>query len=101
MILAGDILEGILITVFSLAFKTEKENAFGEYLYEDINGKYKLEESEKDLVQWFIKDEFRPKELQNLENLLKNDTSSILYSILNEIFKAKLINVKDKNKIKK
>ena len=101
MILAGDILEGILISVFSLAFKTEKENAFGEYLYEDINGKYKLEESEKDLVQWFIKDEFRPKELQNLENLLKNDTSSILYSILNEIFKAKLINVKDKNKNKK
>ena len=101
LILAGDILEGILISVFSLAFKTEKENAFGEYLYEDINGKYKLEESEKDLVQWFIKDEFRPKELQNLENLLKNDTSSILYSILNEIFKAKLINVKDKNKNKK
>ena len=101
LILAGDILEGILISVFSLAFKTEKENAFGEYLYEDINGKYKLEESEKDLVQWFIKDEFRPKELQNLENLLKNDISSILYSILNEIFKAKLINVKDKNKNKK
>ena len=101
LILAGDILEGILISVFSLAFKTEKENAFGEYLYEDINGKYKLEESEKDLIQWFIKDEFRPKELQNLENLLKNDTSSILYSILNEIFKAKLINVKDKNKNKK
>ena len=101
LILAGDILEGILISVFSLAFKTEKENAFGEYLYEDINGKYKLEESEKDLVQWFIKDEFRPKELQNLENLLKNDSSSIFYSILNEIFKAKLINVKDKNKNKK
>ena len=101
LILAGDILEGILISVFSLAFKTEKENAFGEYLYKDINGKYKIEESEKDLIKWFIKDEFKPSELKNLENLLKNDETSTLYSILNEIYKVKLINVKDKNKNKK
>ena len=101
LILAGDILEGILITVFSLAFKTEKENAFGEYLYADINGKYKIEESEKDLIQWFIKDEFKPSELKNLENLLKNGEKSTLYSILNEIYKVKLINVKNKNKNKK
>ena len=104
LILAGDILEGILISVFSLAFKTEKENAFGEYLYADINGKYKLEESEIDLIKWFIKDDFKPRELQNLEKILnikKNDTSSTLYSILNEISKVKLINVKDKNKNKK
>jgi len=107
LILAGDILEGILISVFSLAFKTEKENAFGEYLYVDIEEKYKIEES-KDLFQWFIKDEFKPKELQNLENLenlLKNKDKKepeepILYSILNEIFKVKLINVKEKNKNK-
>ena len=101
LILAGDILEGILISVFSLAFKTEKENAFGEYLYMDINGKYKLEESEKELIKWFIKDDFKPRELQNFEKEIKNDTSSILYLILKEIFKVKLINVKDKNKNKK
>ena len=101
LILAGDILEGILISVFSHAFQTDKENAFGEFLYKDIDGKYKIEESEKDLIQWFKKDEFKPPELQNLENLLKNEVSSTLYSILNEIFKAKLINIKDKNKNKK
>jgi len=37
---AGEIFENILIMVFSIAFKTEKKNNFGKYIYNNI-GKLK------------------------------------------------------------
>ena len=108
-LLAGDILEGILIKIFSLAFKTSKVNTFYEFLYKDNEGKYKLEESKNlDLDNWFVKDIFLPNELKNLKNLIENDDKnektikkSILYQILYEILKVKYINPKEKNKNKK
>ena len=119
-ILAGDILEGILILIFSYAFKTDKGNGFGEFLYKNnlkdensdtLNYDYKLENSEnKDLIKWFKKT-FLPNELENLQKLLKRDNSankekdarieflndSPFYNLLNEIQKLKCINIKNKS----
>ena len=79
-VLAGDILEGILILIFSYACKINKENTFGEFIYKmskensDNSPKYKLEESDNyDLAKWFKKNKFIPNELLNIEELLKND----------------------------
>ena len=115
-ILAGDILEGILILIFSYAFKTEKVNTFGKYIYknnnkdEKYNYDYKLEDPENfDLANWFQKGIFKPDELQNLVGLLKSENSvsteerrynfkknSPLYYLLYKIQKLKYINVKNK-----
>ena len=115
-ILAGDILEGILILIFSYAFKTEKVNTFNEYIYrnnnkdEKYNYDYKLENPENfDLAKWFLKGAFKPNELQNIENLLRAENSvsteekrnnfiknSTLYYLLYEIQKLKYINIKNK-----
>ena len=107
---AADILEGILILIFSYAFQTEKTNTFGEYLFNE-NGKIKLEDSENfDLVTWFKPKAFIPSELNNLKELLTKDNSmendkektlaknSPLYYILLEIQKLKLSNIKNINK---
>ena len=78
-ILAGDILEGILILIFSYAFETEKYNTFGEYIYKNDEEKYKLEDSKNfDLVEWFKKDLLLPQELNNLRKLLEKFSSFIL-----------------------
>ena len=104
-IFAGDILEGILIHIFSFAFKASKENSFGEFIYRGINGKFKLEESNNfDVANWFIKEKFIPMELQNLKNLITDDDkeeneikNSTLYKILQEIMKEKYRNFGKKN----
>ena len=73
-ILAGDILEGILILIFSYAFETEKYNTFGEYIYKNDEEKYKLEDSKNfKLVEWFKKDSLLPEELNNLRDLLEKE----------------------------
>ena len=119
-ILAGDILEGILILIFSYAFKTDKENTFGEFLYKNnlqdkesdtLYYDYKLDDYQnKDLIKWFKKT-FLPDELQNLHKLLSNDNKaskqedmryeilndSPLYYLLNEIQILKRINIKNKS----
>ena len=114
-ILAGDILEGVLILIFSYAFKTKKENTFSEYIFKTFKDeyKYKLEESDNyDLAEWFIKDKFIPNELQNIRELLEKDNkteddednrknmikNSPLYYLLFEIQKLKMININEKNK---
>ena len=114
-ILAGDILEGILILIFSYAFKTKKENTLSEFIFKTFKEdyKYKLEESDNyDLAEWFIKDKFIPNELQNIRELLEKDNeteenednrknmikNSPLYYLLFEIQKLKMININEKNK---
>ena len=69
-ILAGDILEGILILIFSYAFETEKYNTFGEFIYKNDEGKYKLEDPKNYIiVDWFKKDSLLPQELNNLREI--------------------------------
>ena len=116
LILAGDIVEGILILIFSYAFKTEKVNTFSEFIYrnnnkdEKYNYDYKLENSENfDLAKWFQKDVFKPEELQNIENLLRSENAigneerrnyfknkSPLYYLLYEIQKLKYRKIRSK-----
>ena len=117
-VLAGDILEGILILIFSYACKINKENTFGEFIYKmskensDNSPKYKLEESDNyDLAKWFKKNKFIPNELLNIEELLKNDNlvekdekqknnilkDSPLYYLLFQIQKLKYLKIKIKN----
>ena len=50
---AGDIMEGILIVIFSYAFETSKINEFGKYIYINIS---KLRDvSNSELLDWFKK----------------------------------------------
>ena len=99
---AGDILEGILIYIFSLAFKADKDYTFGKYLYNNIS-KFK-DETNFDLEKFFLKEKFIPNELHNIIQLLAIDTSfedeennfisekqenSVLYCLLAELLKTK------------
>ena len=70
---AGDIIEAILIMIFSFAFETDKTNEFGKYIYVNIS---KLRDTTyHDLSDWFKKGEkiFLPNELRNFRALLLND----------------------------
>jgi hypothetical protein len=52
-IYAAEILENILIIIASYGFKSEKENTFGKYIYNNIE---RLKSSkEEELSKWFIK----------------------------------------------
>ena len=69
-IYTGEIIENLLIITFSFAFKTEKENTFGKYIYNNIGI---LKNSKNyDLAKWFIKEKIIDK-LPNIRELLKND----------------------------
>ena len=101
LMFAGNIIEGILIKIFSYAIKTSTEDEFGKYIYINFN---KLKEpSKSDLPNWFQNAEnlFQPEELKNIKDLLTSDSivkdkeddgskKSILFKILLEINKAKL-----------
>ena len=69
---AGDILEYILIFIFSKAFKTDKTNTFGKYIFNNLS---KIKDS-NDLPDWFeqAKYVFDPEELQDIQKLLIIDT---------------------------
>ena len=62
---AGEIIENILIIIFSFAFKTGKENNFGKYLYSNIS---KLKDrNNESFVNWFITNKLN----SDLSNLRK------------------------------
>ena len=106
---AGEIIENILIIVFSFACQTEKENSFGKFIYNNI-GKLKKAKN-NDLEKWFIKEKLNDK-ISNIRELLKNDllerdqfTNKIqeepLYDLLNEIYSQKYKRkITNKRKIK-
>ena len=74
----SEILENLLIIVFGLAFKTEKENIFGKYIYNNIN---ELKQSDNYILDdWFNQKNFNSKILQDvkktyIKDLLENDIS--------------------------
>ena len=66
----GEILEGILILLFSKAFKTEKNNTFGKYIFNNVS---KLKDSTNfELAKWLEKTPkfFKNKELHSVRELL-------------------------------
>ena len=113
---AAEILENILIIIFSYAFKTKKENTFGKYIYNNIQ---KLKDkSNEDFSKWFIPGKFNQgrfdefKTENDIQNILNNDfipeeneksifqSSVILINFLLEIHKEKYCNKKYKAKTK-
>ena len=97
---SGDIIEGILIKIFSYAFETSKTNEFGKYLY--INIAKLRDPSNLELPEWFkkAKNLFQADELKDFKKLLENDfyvndnikpnqTIYIIYVFLIEILKIK------------
>ena len=94
LIYCGDIIENILIYIFSFGFKIDKNATFGEYLYNNIS---KLRNS-SNILNMIMPDIFGPDELQNLNPLIKvksddevNEAKekSVLYKLLLEIYEMK------------
>ena len=94
LIYCGDIIESILIYIFSFGFKIDKNATFGEYLYNNIS---KLRNS-SNILNMIMPDIFGPDELQNLNPLIKvksddevNEAKekSLLYKLLLEIYEMK------------
>ena len=95
-IYASEILENILIIVFSFGFKTKRENAFGKYIYNNIS---ELKGKDKYiLADWIMPKKI--KTMSNIKDLLENDfleeenmKSEIqkepLYDFLSEIYREK------------
>ena len=94
LIYCGDIIENILIYIFSFGFKIDKNATFGEYLYNNIS---KLRSS-SNILNMIMPDIFGPDELQDLNPLIKvksddevNEAKekSVLYKLLLEIYEMK------------
>ena len=94
-IYAGEIIEGILIYIFSFAFKTDKDNTFGKYIFNILSKFNNI--NNLDIANWFDKNKFKPKELQDIKQLLKEEYSyednfsqvSPFFHLLKEINKIK------------
>ena len=102
---AGEILEGLLISVFSFAFYSDKDNTFGKYIYSNL---CKIKDSTNlDIIKMFKEEKFVPNELKNLKNLILKDygldemdkinqqKNIVLSNLLNKIFILKYIHTKD------
>ena len=110
---AGDIIEGILIMIFSKGFNINKDKSFSKYLYYNFHNLD--DKSNYDLCSWFQNKKFKPKELEDLKSLFMLDSDviygnekhiekrniSVLYNLLSDIYITKyykLLNLfKDKN----
>ena len=67
----GDIIESILLKIFSYGFHTEQDNSFGKYIYNNLTSI--REHKEPDLLKWIKKEKLKPKELKDLVELFKTD----------------------------
>ena len=65
---AADIIENIMIIIFSLGFKTDKENTFAKYIYNNL---FRIKNPQNiDLANWFESSKFKPEELKDFKKLL-------------------------------
>ena len=102
LVYCGDIIENILIYIFSYGFKVDKDATFGQYLYNNI-GKLR-DPSNYDILNMINSNIFAHEELRNLKQLLLVDISfnelsnyiinekqknSVLYNLLIDIYKIK------------
>ena len=72
----SEILENLLIIVFSMAFKTEKENIFGRYIYNNIE---KLKKSDNYILDdWFDQQKFNSQILEDVRGTSKSYIKSLL-----------------------
>ena len=95
----GDIIENILIYIFSLVFKTEQDNTFSKYIFNNLT---KLREHNNlDLIDWIQKEKILPKEFHDLKELFECDgkeddnyhsekqKESVFYYFLHQILEQK------------
>ena len=94
----GDIIENILIFIFSKAFNCDQENAIYKYVFNNLS---KIRESRNEFYNWINKNEISPYEFKTLDNLFDidgkedefkptdNKSDSIFYQFLREILKEK------------
>ena len=108
IILAGDIIEGILIYIFSFAFHADQDQTFDKYLFSNLS--IIKNPNNYDLADMFKKNKFIPEELHNITDLLSIDATSddkinvyinqkqkdsVLFNLLFQIFYEKHINFKN------
>ena len=112
---SSDIIENIIIIVFSIAFQTKKENTFAKYIYNNL---LRIKQpNNTDLAEWFDSSKFKPDEFNNFKILLnegpfmKNlekipmteaQKNNVFYYFLIQLNyeKNKYYEIKFKNKIK-
>ena len=66
----GDIIENILIFIFSKVFQSGKDNALYKYIFNNLS---KLRENPQDFFVWIKNDKIAPYEFYNSENLFDID----------------------------
>ena len=108
-IFAGDILEDILISVFSRAFFTDKDSTINKYIYSNLYNAKDL--TNFDIVTMIKAEKFIPKELTNIKSLLLKDKSFdeidyirkddiIILYLLRKIYYLKYVHINDKKSSK-
>ena len=111
-VFASDILEGLLIIIFSSTFNAETSELFEKLIIMDYKGINKLFMSNNyQIINLFNSKIFFPEELQNLKNLLENEDKyeekdninniikdSPFYNLLHEIKESKLVFLEEKIK---
>ena len=113
---SSDIIENIMIILFSLAFKTTKENTFAKYIYNNLLRIKQPKNS--DFADWFDNMKFKQEEFNDFKKLLieaplikdindnkplsKLQKDNVFYYFLIELYKDKNIYYENefKNKIK-
>ena len=104
-IFAGDIIEDILISVFSQAFFTDKDNTIDKYIYSNLYNAKDL--TNFDIVTMIKAEKLIPNELKNIKSLLLKDKSFdeidyfqkddiILLHLLRKIYYLKFVHINDK-----
>ena len=99
---AGEILENILIKIFSLTYKNENINGFEKYIYSNNLSEIENQKFIDFLTICFKSDKFKQEELQNLKGILiieqiaktnftkyEDLKTYVIYNILTEIYKSK------------
>ena len=73
----GDILEGILIKIFSSIIKIRKDETIEKIIFNNLSNSKNI-----DIYNWFQIEKFKPKEMQNLSTLLNIEASKNPYNLI-------------------
>ena len=105
-IFSSEIMEGILIYIFSFAFKAKQEKTFEQYIYNNISKLKRL--SDFELYKMFDAYKFNSEEQQDFKRLINKDatfddilakritqTNCVILHLFFEIFFEKYINIKN------
>ena len=83
----GDIIENILIFIFSKVFYTDKENAIYKYVFNNLS---KIREHPQDLENWIKNDKIAPYEFRNPKTLFEKDGRENEYNLKDTKYKSEL-----------